>query len=114
MRDRLSEGLAAVHVIAVKYVAVMRCMWGSERSFDFDGEVCTNREAFAMVRPAGGAMPLDWGGTSDLALDLCGKVADVYALGGDTFTGAGEPAAKAHAAAQRDGRSATFWRASRR
>jgi alkanesulfonate monooxygenase len=50
-------------------------------------------------------MPVYWGGTSDLALDLAGKVADVYALGGDTFAGAGRLAAGAHAAAQRHGRA---------
>ncbi|GAM05253.1 LLM class flavin-dependent oxidoreductase [Novosphingobium sp. MBES04] len=125
--DRLSEGRAAVHVIAgaddrevqadgafntkeeryriaAEYVEVMRRVWSSEQPFDFDGEFYTYRDAFAMVRPHGGAMPVYWGGTSDLALDLCGKVADVYAQGGDTFEGAGDLARKAHAAAARHGR----------
>lgn len=125
--DRLSQGRAAVHVIAgaddrevqadgafntkeeryriaAEYVEVMRKVWSSTQPFDFDGEFYRFRDAFAMVRPEGGAMPVYWGGTSDLALDLCGKVADVYAQGGDTFAGAGELAAKAHAAAARHGR----------
>ncbi|MBT0668258.1 LLM class flavin-dependent oxidoreductase [Novosphingobium profundi] len=125
--DRLSEGRAAVHIIAgaddrevqadgafntkeeryriaAEYVEVMRRVWASEQPFDFDGEYYRYRDAFAMVRPAGGAMPVYWGGTSDLALDLCGKVADVYALGGDTFAGAGALARKAHEAAARHGR----------
>ncbi len=125
--DRLSNGRAAVHVIAgaddrevqadggfntkeeryhlaAEYVEVMRKMWSSAEPFDWDGEFFKYRNAMAQVRPTGGAMPVYWGGTSDLALDLCGKVADVYALGGDSFAGAGELAGKALAAAKRHGR----------
>ena len=126
--DRLTGGRAAVHVIAgaddrevqadgsfttkeeryhlaAEYVEVMRKLWGSAEPFDWDGEFFKYRGAFGMVRPVGGAMPVYWGGTSDLALDLCGKVADVYAQGGDTFEGAGELARKAHEAAARHGRA---------
>lgn len=125
--DRLSNGRAAVHVIAgaddrevqadgafntkeeryhlaAEYVEVMRKTWASEEPFDWDGEFFKYRGAKALVRPTGGAVPVYWGGTSDLALDLCGKVADVYALGGDTFAGAGELAGKALSAASRHGR----------
>lgn len=126
--DRLSNGRAAVHIIAgaddrevqadgaftskeeryhiaAEYVQVMRKMWAAAEPFDFDGEFYKYRGANALVRPAGGAVPVYWGGTSDLALDLCGKVADVYALGGDTFEGAGMLAQKAHAAAYAHGRA---------
>lgn len=125
--DRLSQGRAAVHIIAgaddrevqadgafntkderyrlaAEYVEVMRKTWASAEPFDWDGEFFRYRGANAMVRPTGGAVPVYWGGTSDLALDMCGKVADVYALGGDTFDGAGSLAAKALAAAGRHGR----------
>jgi len=125
--DRLSNGRAAVHIIvgaddrevqadgsfttkderyhlAGEYVEVMRKVWSAAEPFDFDGEFFKYRGASSLVRPAGGAMPVYWGGTSDLALDLCGKVADVYAQGGDTFEGAGRLAAKAHAAAEAHGR----------
>lgn len=125
--DRLSNGRAAVHIIAgaddrevqadgafntkehryrvaAEYVEVLRRMWSSPEPFDFRGEFYTFNNAFAMVRPRGDALPVYWGGTSDLALDLAGQCADVYALGGDTFAGAGELAAKAHAAAKRHGR----------
>ncbi|MET0238323.1 MAG: LLM class flavin-dependent oxidoreductase [Sphingobium sp.] len=125
--DRLSQGRAAVHVIAgaddrevqadggftskeeryhlaAEYVDVMRRMWSSPEPFDFKGEFYTFNGAHAMVRPTGGAMPVYWGGTSDLALDLAGKCADVYAMGGDSFAGAGELSQKALAAAQRHGR----------
>lgn len=125
--DRLSNGRAAVHVIAgaddrevqadgafntkeeryhlaAEYVEVMRKTWLSTEPFDWDGEFFKYRGAKALVRPAGDAVPVYWGGTTDLALDLCGKVADVYAMGGDTFEGAGRLAAKALAAAERHGR----------
>lgn len=126
--DRLSEGRGAVHIIAgaddrevqadgafnskeeryriaAEYVEVMRRVWSSPEPFDFRGEFYAFNGAHALVRPAGGAIPVYWGGTSDLALDLAGRCADVYALGGDSFAGAGELAAKAHAAAARHGRA---------
>lgn len=126
--DRLSAGRAAVHIIvgaddrevqadgafntkehryrvAGEYVEVMRKMWASSEPFDHKGEFYTVQGAHALVRPARGAIPVYFGGTSDLALDVCGQVADVYALGGDTFAGAGRLAARAHAAAARHGRT---------
>ncbi|MBU2878997.1 MULTISPECIES: LLM class flavin-dependent oxidoreductase [Aliiglaciecola] len=125
--DRLSGGRAAVHIIAgaddrevqadglfntkeeryhiaAEYVEVMRKVWASAEPFDFDGEFYKFRGAYAMVKPKGGAIPVYWAGTSDLAIDLCGKVADVYALGGDTFDRAGTLATKAYAAAEKYGR----------
>ncbi len=125
--DRLSNGRSSVHIIAgaddrevqadgsfttkeeryhiaAEYVEVMRKMWSSEEPFDWDGEHYKFRGAHAMIRPEGGNMTVNWGGTSDLALDLCGKVADIYAQGGDTFDGAGALSEKAHAAAKKYGR----------
>lgn len=122
--DRLSKGRAAVHIIAgaddrevqadglfntkedryrmaAEYVEVMRRVWSSPEPFDFKGEYYTFNGAYAMVRPEKGAIPVYWGGTSDLALDLAGKCADVYALAGDTFNGVGELTQKALDAARR-------------
>lgn len=126
--DRFSNGRAAVHIIAgaddrevradgafntkderyriaAEYVEVMRKVWSSPEPFDFAGEFYRFEGAHALVRPANGAIPVYWGGTSDLALDLAGRCADVYALGGDTLAGAGELAGKAQAAAVRHGRA---------
>lgn len=125
--DRLSAGRAAVHIIAGaddrevqadgafntkeerylragEYVDVMRRVWSSPEPFDYDGEFYKFRGAFASVRPGGGALPVYWGGTSDLAIDLAGRWCDVYALGGDTLAGAGELSSKALAAAKKYGR----------
>jgi alkanesulfonate monooxygenase len=126
--DRLSGGRAAVHIIvgaddrevqadgafntkehryqvAGEYVEVMRKMWASPEPFDHKGEFYKMNSAHALVRPKKGAIPVYFGGTSDLALDMCGRWADVYALGGDTFAGAGALATRAHAAAARHGRA---------
>lgn len=125
--DRFSNGRGAVHIIAgaddrevqadgayntkeeryrvaAEYVDVMRRVWASPEPFDFKGEFYIFNGAHALVRPAGRAIPVYWGGTSDLALDLAGQSADVYALGGDSLAGAGELAGKALAAAARHGR----------
>ncbi len=128
--DRLSGGRGAVHIIAGaddrevqadgafntkddryrvagEYVDVMRRVWSSSEPFDYQGEFYKFNGAFASVRPEGGSIPVYWGGTSDLALDLAGQWSDVYALGGDSLAGAGELASKAHAAARRHGREIT-------
>lgn len=125
--DRLSEGRAAVHIIAGaddrevqadgafntkedryrlagEYVDVMRKMWSATEPFDYDGEFYKFRGSSAMIRPTLGSIPVYWGGTSDLALDVGGRVADVYAMGGDTFARAGALASGARAAAARHGR----------
>lgn len=125
--DRLSEGRAAVHIIAGaddrevqadgafntkeeryrlagEYVEVMRKMWSAKEPFDHDGEFYKFRGSNALIAPTSGSVPVYWGGTSDLALDVGGRVADVYALGGDTFSGAEKLARGAHAAAARHGR----------
>jgi alkanesulfonate monooxygenase len=125
--DRLSQGRTAVHVIAgaddrevqadgsfntkeeryhnaAEYAQIMRKVWSSTEPFDFDGEFYKLRGAFASIRPKGGAIPIYWGGTTDLALETAGQCADVYAMGGDTLAGAGELATKALAAAARHGR----------
>ena len=126
--DRLSAGRGAVHIIAGaddrevqadgafntkeeryrragEYVEVMRRAWSAQEPFDYDGEFYTFKGAYASVRPMAGSVPVYWGGTSDLAIDLAGRWSDVYALGGDTLAGAGELAEKAHAAATRHGRT---------
>lgn len=126
--DRLSKGRAGVHIIvgaddrevqadgafntkehryrvAGEYVEVMRKIWSSPEPFDHQGEFYNVKGAHALVRPEAGAIPVYFGGTSDLALDMCGQWADIYALGGDTFAGAGALAARAHAAAARHGRT---------
>ncbi|WP_343614520.1 LLM class flavin-dependent oxidoreductase [Novosphingobium sp.] len=125
--DRLSGGRAGVHIIvgaddrevqadgafntkehryrmAGEYVEVMRKMWSTPTPFDHEGEFYTFKGAHAMVRPEKGAIPVYFGGTSDLALDMCGQYADVYALAGETQAGAGALAARAHAAAARHNR----------
>ncbi len=125
--DRVSQGRASVHIIAgaddrelqadgdfltkdqryhraAEYVQVMRRMWSSPEPFDHKGEFYTFNGAYSSIRPKRGDMQVYWGGTSDLALDTAGQWADTYAMGGDTLAGAGELAAKAHAAAVRHGR----------
>lgn len=122
--DRLSKGRAAVHIIAgaddrevqadglfntkeeryriaAEYVQVMRKMWSSPEPFDHKGEYYTFNGAFAMTRPETGAVPVYWAGTSDLALDIAGQVADVYALAGDTYEAVGALAKKALTSAER-------------
>jgi alkanesulfonate monooxygenase len=103
--DRLSHGRAGVHVItgandqelqcdgdfhtkeerylrSAEYVQVMRAIWSADKPVDHVGEWYRFNSALSEVRPAGGAIPVYWGGSSPLALEKGAEVADVYAIGG--------------------------------
>jgi len=103
--DNLSGGRAGVHVItgandlelacdgdyqtkdrryarSGEYVEIMRKVWAAREPFSHDGEWYRFDDALAEVRPAGGAIPVYWGGASPLALEVGARVADVYAIGG--------------------------------
>ena len=102
--DQISGGRVGVHVItgasdietqadgdfltkneryrrSREYVDVLRKMWTSATPFDFAGDWYRFNGAFAMVKPVQPAIPIFWGGSSDLAIELGAQVADVYAVG---------------------------------
>lgn len=103
--DQLSNGRAGVHVItgandtelqcdgdfhtkeeryrrSAEYVGVMRAMWEAQRPFDHAGDWYRFTSAMSEARPVRGKIPVYWGGTSPLALEMGAQVADVYASGG--------------------------------
>ncbi|MFM2371354.1 MAG: hypothetical protein RIS85_1076, partial [Pseudomonadota bacterium] len=103
--DHLSHGRAGVHIItgandqelqcdgdfhtkeerylrSAEYVAVMRAIWGADRPVDHAGDWYRFNSALSEIRPVNGAIPVYWGGSSPLALEMGAQVADVYAIGG--------------------------------
>lgn len=102
--DQISSGRVGIHIItgasdvetqadgdyltkneryrrSREYVDVLRRVWASEAPLDFEGDWYRFNGGFAMVKPVQPSIPIFWGGSSDLAIELGAQVADVYAVG---------------------------------
>ncbi|MET0365604.1 MAG: LLM class flavin-dependent oxidoreductase [Sphingobium sp.] len=102
--DRISGGRVGVHIItgasdvetqadgdfltkneryrrSREYVDILRAMWTSDAPFDHEGDWYRFNGGFALVKPVQPSIPIFWGGSSDLAIELGAQVADVYAVG---------------------------------
>lgn len=102
--DQLSDGRAGVHIItgasdietqcdgdfltkdqrygrSREYVEIMRSIWASDASIDHEGDWYRFNKGFCEIRPVQDAIPIFWGGGSDLAVKLGAQCADVYAIG---------------------------------
>ncbi len=129
--DRLSGGRAAVHIItgandlemqsdgdfltkevryarSAEYAEILRRIWASDEPIDYDGEFYRFRNAFAAVKPAGGRMPIFWGGASEAAIDTAGRCADVFAMAVDSREETGKLIEKARLRAAHYGRTLEF------
>ncbi|GGC49432.1 LLM class flavin-dependent oxidoreductase [Chelatococcus reniformis] len=130
--DQLTDGRVAVHVITGgddaelaqdgsfigkderyartdEYLEVLKREWTAEAPFDHAGRFYRFDKAFSSVksvRPP--RIPLYFGGSSDAALEVGGKHADVYALWGETHEQVRETVERVRAAAARHGRQVRF------
>lgn len=104
--DHLTNGRAGVHIItgandaelrcdgdyltkderylrSAEYVGIMRQIWGASAPVSHQGEYYRFENALSNLRPVkSGGIPIYWAGSSPLALEKGGEVADVFALGG--------------------------------
>ncbi len=127
--DHLSGGRVAVHIItggadsemardgdhSVKddryartdeYLEILKQEWSSATPFDHDGRFYNVRQAFSQIKPAN--LPVFFGGSSPVAIDVAGRHADVYALWGETQAQVREAVGTIRHAAARYGRSPGF------
>ena len=127
--DALSGGRVAVHIITGgadaemardgdfttkeeryqrtdEYLTVLRQEWTATQPFDHDGRFYRVRQGFAAVKPTN--LPIFFGGSSDIAIEVSGKHADVYALWGETLAEVREVVSRVRAAAIRHGRRPGF------
>ena len=102
--DQLSQGRVAVHIItggadeemardgdtstkeqryarSDEYLTVLRQEWSAQKPFDHQGRFYNVRQGFSAVKPSN--LPVFFGGSSEEALEVTGKHADVYALWGE-------------------------------
>lgn len=127
--DALSDGRVAVHVItggaddemardgdtstkveryarSDEYLTVLRQAWSARQPFDHDGRFYKVRQGFSAVKPTN--LPVFFGGSSDEAIEVAGRHADVYALWGETQAQVRETVARVRAAAARHNRRPGF------
>jgi alkanesulfonate monooxygenase len=126
--DQLSGGRVAIHVISGaddteqqrdgdflghdqryartdEYVHLLRQLWTSEKPVDHEGTYYRLKGSFAEVKPAQKpCVPIYFGGASDVAIEVAGKHADIYALWGETHAQVRETIGKVRDSAERHGR----------
>jgi len=127
--DQFSDGRLAVHIISGgddteqqrdgdflthderyersdEYLDVVRKTWTASEPFDHAGKHYQLKGQNARVRPAQTPhLPIYFGGSSDVAIEVAGKHADVYALWGESLAQVKETLKKVRAAAARHGRA---------
>jgi len=130
--DHFSAGRLAVHIISGgddddqrkdgdylphderyartdEYVDILKRMWTSDRPIDHEGQYYKFKAAFSDVKPVQKPrLPIYFGGSSDAAIEIAGKHADVYALWGEPLDEAALTIRKVRASAARHGREVRF------
>jgi alkanesulfonate monooxygenase len=89
-----------------EYLDVLKRVWSSNQPFDHEGPFYHFKGAFSAIKPYQKTrIPIYFGGSSDAAIEVAGKHADVYALWGEPLDGTRETIAKVRAAAAKYGRA---------
>ncbi len=126
--DQLSGGRVAIHVISGgddkeqqrdgdylnhdgryartdEYIQILKQIWTSAAPVDHEGKYYRFRGAFSSVKPVQKPYPpIYFGGSSDAAIDVAGRHADIYAFWGETKEQVRDTVAKVKASAERQGR----------
>ncbi|WP_144108121.1 LLM class flavin-dependent oxidoreductase [Paraburkholderia sp. BCC1886] len=126
--DHFSAGRTAVHIISGgddveqqrdgdylshaeryartdEYLDVVKRSWSSDVPFDHDGAYYRVTGHKSQIRPLQRPhLPVYFGGSSDAAIEVAGKHADVYALWGESLGAVEETIAKVRRAAAKHGR----------
>jgi alkanesulfonate monooxygenase len=88
-----------------EFLDIVKLEWSSAERFDYHGEFYRVAGAWSSLRPAGGHLPIYFGGASDDAVRVGGKHADVYAFWGEPLDGIRQRIAEVRASAAAAGRS---------
>jgi alkanesulfonate monooxygenase len=92
-----------------EYLNIVRKEWTSEKPFDHDGKYYHYKAAFSEVKPVQKPhIPIYFGGSSDIAIEVAARHADVYAFWGEPLAAAADTIARVRAAAARHNRKIRF------
>jgi alkanesulfonate monooxygenase len=130
--DQLTGGRVAVHIITGgsdaeqrqdgdflthderyartdEYLDIVRRIWTSDKPFSHEGRFYRFEGGFSGVKSIQQPhIPVYFGGSSDAAITVAGKHADVYALWGETYAQVRETIARVRASAATHGRQVRF------
>jgi alkanesulfonate monooxygenase len=127
--DRLSAGRVAVHIITGgadeemardgdvsnktdryartdEYLSILRREWTAEAPFDHAGRFYRVSKGYSEVKPR--HLPVFFGGSSEEAIDVAGRHADVYAFWGESHAMVREVIGRVRTSAARYGRHLGF------
>ena len=92
-----------------EFLEVVRKVWTEEQPFDHHGTFYQAQNAFSAIKPLQQPhLPVYFGGSSQAALEVAGKHADVFALWGESLEQTRETIARVRAEAARHGREIQF------
>jgi alkanesulfonate monooxygenase len=92
-----------------EYVQILKRVWTSEKPFSHQGQFYRFEGASPAIKPLQRPLiPIYFGGSSDAAIDVAGRHADIYALWGEPLKEAGETITRVRLAAARHGRTVRF------
>jgi len=92
-----------------EFLDVVRKVWTEEQPFDHQGAHYQAQNAFSAIKPLQKPhLPVYFGGSSEAALQVAGKHADVFALWGESLEQTRETIAAVRAEAARHGREIEF------
>ena len=92
-----------------EYVEILRRVWTADKPIDHEGKYYRFVRSFSDVKPIQKPhVPIYFGGSSDAAIAIAGKHADVYALWGEPLAEAATTIERVRASAARNGRTVRF------
>ena len=92
-----------------EFLEVVRKVWTEEQPFDHHGTFYQAQNVFSAIKPLQKPhLPVYFGGSSQAALEVAGKHADVFALWGESLAQTRETIAAVRAEAARHGREIQF------
>jgi alkanesulfonate monooxygenase len=127
--DHFSKGRIAVHIISggddadqqrdgdflghdqryartAEYLDIIKRIWAADAPIDHHGEHYRFLQAYSSVKPLQQPhLPIYFGGSSEAAIQVAARYADVYALWGESLAQVGETIARVRTAAARHGRA---------
>jgi alkanesulfonate monooxygenase len=89
-----------------EYLDILKRIWTSDKPIDHEGPFYRFKAAFSTVKPYQKPhVPISFGGSSDVAIEVAGKHADIYALWGEPLDATAETISKVRRAAAKHGRA---------